>query len=97
MPPSPLHWMLADERQAITIEAVEEGLKIYENPVGVLTNNPPFDKQLFGLNRYLGLSVREPQNTFSKKLELSVYSRGMGAIGLPGDLSSSSRFVRAPL
>ena len=95
MPPSPLHWMLADERQAITIEAVEEGLKIYENPVGVLTNNPPFDKQLFGLNRYLGLSVREPQNTFSKKLELSVYSRGMGAIGLPGDLSSSSRFVRA--
>lgn len=95
MPPSPLHWMLADERQAITIEAVEEGLKIYENPVGVLTNNPPFDKQLFGLNRYLGLSVREPQNTFSKKLELSAYSRGMGALGLPGDLSSSSRFVRA--
>lgn len=90
-----LHWIIADSKKAITVEFVKEGLKIYDNPVGVLTNNPPFDGQMFNLNNYMGLSPREPENTFSEKLDLKSYSRGMGAIGLPGDLSSQSRFVRA--
>lgn len=93
-PVSQLHWILADKDEAITIEAVAEGLKIYDNPVGVLTNNPPFDKQMFRLNDYSYLSVEQPVNRFSKDLELKPYSRGMGALGLPGDLSSASRFVR---
>ena len=94
-PPSQLHWMLADRREAITVEAVREGLRIYDNPAGVLTNNPPFDRQLFRLNDYMGLSPREPENRFAPSLDLKVYSHGMGAMGLPGDLSSPSRFVRA--
>ena len=73
---------------------MKDGIKIYDNPVGVLTNNPPFDKQLFALNNYMNLSVKSPENTFAKGLNLQEYSRGMGAIGLPGDLSSQSRFVR---
>ncbi len=93
-PVSQLHWILADKDEAITIEAVAEGLKIYDNPVGVLTNNPPFDKQMFRLNDYSYLSAEQPVNRFSKDLELKPYSRGMGALGLPGDLSSASRFVR---
>lgn len=93
-PVSPLHWILADRDEAITIESVQEGLKIYDNPVGVLTNNPPFDKQLFRLNDYSYLSPEQPVNHFSKDLNLNLYSRGMGAMGLPGDLSSASRFVR---
>lgn len=93
-PVSQLHWILADKNEAITIEAVAEGLKIYENPVGVLTNNPPFDKQMFRLNDYSSLSPEQPVNRFAKDLELKPYSRGMGAFGLPGDLSSASRFVR---
>lgn len=93
-PVSQLHWILADKNEAITIEAVAEGLKIYENPVGVLTNNPPFDKQLFRLNDYSSLSPEQPVNRFAEDLELKPYSRGMGAFGLPGDLSSASRFVR---
>ena len=60
----------------------------------MLTNNPPFDEQMFRLNDYMHLSRKQPQNNFSDKLELKTYSRGMGAIGLPGDLSSQSRFVR---
>ena len=68
---------------------------IYDNPVGVLTNNPPFDEQLFQLNNYMHLSPKTPKNSFSDKLSLNAYSRGMGALGLPGDLSSQSRFVRA--
>ena len=95
MPVAQLHWLIADARGSVTVEAVEEGLKIYDNPVGVLTNNPPFDRQLFRLNDYMQLSPREPQNHFSGSLSLAPYSRGMGAIGLPGDLSSASRFVRA--
>jgi len=95
LPVSQLHWMIADQKEAVTVEAVEEGLRVYPNPIGVLTNNPPFDKQLFQLNNYMHLSPEEPENRFSELVELNHYSRGMGALGLPGDLSSQSRFVRA--
>ena len=95
MPLAQLHWIIADKNEAITVESIKDGIKIYDNPVGVLTNNPPFDKQMFNLNNYMNLSPKSPKNNFSDKLNLNMYSRGMGAIGLPGDLSSQSRFVRA--
>lgn len=95
LPASQLHWIIADRDSAITVEAVKDGLKIYDNPVGVLTNNPPFNEQMLNLNNYMHLTVRDPENRFSDKLNLKSYSRGMGALGLPGDLSSQSRFVRA--
>ena len=94
LPLSPLHWMISDDKSSIIVEPLENGLKIYDNPVGVLTNNPTFDMQLFNLNNYMSLSVKTPENNFSKNFELDTYSRGIGAIGLPGDLSSSSRFVK---
>lgn len=95
LPVSKLHWIIADRECAITVESVEEGVRVYDNPVGVLTNDPSFDKQLFSLNDYMSLSPCAPKNSFSEKLSLKAYSRGMGAIGLPGDVSSRSRFVRA--
>lgn len=95
LPLSQLHWIIADSDEAITVEPVKEGIKVYGNPVGVLTNNPPFDKQMFNLNNYMYLSNESHENTFAPQLNLESYSRGMGAIGLPGDLSSQSRFVRA--
>ena len=95
LPTAQLHWMIADKDQAIVVEYTHSGLGIYDNPAGVLTNNPPFPEQLFGLNNFMSLSPNEPENRFSEHLPLKRYSRGMGAIGLPGDLSSSSRFVRA--
>ena len=94
LPVAQLHWIISDREESITIESVKEGINIYENPVGILTNNPPFDKQMFNLNNYMHLSAKSPENNFSKDLNLTTYSRGMGAIGLPGDLSSQSRFVR---
>lgn len=94
-PNTTLHWMIADENRSIIVESEERGLKIYDNPVGVLTNSPTFDIQLYSLNDYVGLSREPAQNTFANQLNLTVYSRGMGAMGLPGDLSSKSRFVRA--
>lgn len=94
-PSAQLHWLIADQSGALTVESTADGLHVYDNSVGVLTNNPPFPMQLFRLNDYMGLSVRQPRNRFSVGLDLQAYSRGMGAIGLPGDLSSASRFVRA--
>ena len=94
LPLAQLHWIIADKEGAITVESVSDGLKIYDNPAGVLTNNPPFDEQMFNLNNYMHLSSKTPENLFSEKLPLKNYSRGMGALGLPGDLSSQSRFVR---
>ena len=94
LPATQLHWLLADQHQAVVIEPMADGLHIYDNPVGVLTNNPPFPQQLFQLNNYMSLSPRQPENRFAPQLPLVPYSRGMGALGLPGDLSSASRFVR---
>ena len=95
LPVAKLHWLIADREEAITVESLKDGLAVFDNPVGVLTNCPPFYEQMSRINDYMHLSPRQPQNNFSKKLTLHPYSRGMGAIGLPGDLSSSSRFVRA--
>ncbi|MDO4306740.1 MAG: choloylglycine hydrolase [Eubacteriales bacterium] len=95
MPLAMLHWIISDREESITVESMKDGLKVYENPVGVLTNNPPFDYQMFNLNNYISLTREEPVNRFSGEISLETYCRGMGAIGLPGDLSSSSRFVRA--
>ena len=94
LPTAQLHWIIADKSGCIIVESVSDGVKIYDNPVGVLTNNPPFPEQMFRLNDFMRLSPKSPENRFSKDLSLHTYSRGMGAMGLPGDLSSQSRFVR---
>lgn len=93
LPVTALHWSLSDTESSVVIESVEGHLRVFDNPIGVLTNNPPFEMQLFNLNNYMCLSNEEPKNTFVKGL--NCYSRGMGALGLPGDLSSQSRFVKA--
>ena len=95
LPLAPLHWMISDKTGALTIEQTADGLKIYDNPAGVLTNNPPFDYQMFNLNNYLNLTAQPPVNRFCSQLPLQPYCLGMGGLGLPGDLSSTSRFVRA--
>ena len=94
LPAAQLHWMIADKKECIVVECMADGLHIYDNPAGVLTNNPPFPQQMFLLNQYMHLSPKQPVNAFSKQLPLEQYSRGMGALGLPGDLSSASRFAR---
>ena len=79
-PLAQLHWIIADKNEAIIVESVKDGLKVYDNPVGVLTNNPPFDKQMFELNKYMNLSPKSPQNNFSDKLNMEYYGRGMGLL-----------------
>lgn len=95
LPLSPLHWLIADDKESIVIESDHGGLHVYSNPVGVLTNNPRFDKQLFNLNNYRNLSSATLENTFAGNIDLKDYSRGLGTRGLPGGMDSESRFVRA--
>ena len=95
LPLTPLHWMIADRNSSIVVESVKDGLNIYKNPVGVLTNSPSFDMQLFHLNNYMHLTNQMPKNLFAPDLDLKKYSNGMGALGMPGDWSSQSRFVKA--
>lgn len=96
LPISQLHWMIADRTGCLVLESTADGLHIYENPAKVLTNNPPFPEQMAHLNCYRLLSPATPaESSFAPGLNLPAMSRGMGAMGLPGDLSSPSRFVRA--
>lgn len=95
MPLAPLHWMMADREKCLVLEATAEGLQVYENPVGILTNNPPFSYHLTNLRNYLNLTPGVPENRFAAGLKLTPYGQGMGALGLPGDVSPASRFVRA--
>lgn len=95
MPLSPLHWMIADKEECIIMECIQDGIHIYENPYGVLTNNPPFPYYQMHLNNYLNLSSANPKNGFAPEIPLNTYGQGMGAIGLPGDYSPASRFVKA--
>ena len=95
MPLTALHWMISDEKDCIVLEQMKDGLKIYDNPIGVLTNNPPFPYHFTNMNNYMNLTPNMPNNSFSNKIPLQTYGRGMGAIGLPGDNSPASRFIRA--
>lgn len=95
MPVTDLHWMISDGNDCIVVEQMQDGLKVYDNPLGVLTNNPPFDYHLINVNNYINLTPNCAKNRFSNKINLSQYGQGMGALGLPGDTSPASRFVRA--
>lgn len=95
LPVSQLHFIVADKCESIVVESVKTGVEIYDNPVGVLSNNPTFPYHMMNLANYMNVSPHPAENRFSDKVNLCQYSRGMGAIGLPGDFSSQSRFVRA--
>lgn len=95
VPLAQLHFMFSDAKESLVVESVADGLKLYENPYHVMTNNPPFEFHRTNMNNYLNLSPKNGANQFSTQYPLSNYGVGMGALGLPGDVSSSSRFVRA--
>ena len=95
MPAGEMHYMFSDQNESIVVEQTKEGLKIYDNPLNVMTNNPTFDYHLMNINNYLNLNPKVEDTSFKTKLNLTPYGEGMGFIGLPGDNSPSSRLVRA--
>lgn len=95
LPLPPLHWHIADRERSIVLESTRNGMEIYDNPVGVLTNNPSFGFQTTNLCQYMNLTTSCPQNCFSNIKSLAPFGQGLGSFGLPGDYSPASRFVKA--
>lgn len=92
----PLHWIIADKwGECIVLEPTTEGLKVYDNPLGVMTNSPEFNWHLQNLRQYIGLRSQPYKSTQWGDLSLSAFGQGSGSIGLPGDFTPPSRFVRA--
>lgn len=93
---APLHYAVTDKSgKSIVIEYTKTGLKIFDNSVGVVTNNPTYDWHLTNLSNYINLT---PENLKGVEINGNKYgplSEGTGMLGLPGDFTSTSRFVRA--
>lgn len=94
LPCASLHWLIADKHESAVLEVTKEQTKLYDNPVGVLTNNPTFDYHLLNLHAYLGVNPNQPVDTLTK-LGLQPLGQGVGTVGLPGDYSPASRFIKA--
>lgn len=89
-----LHYLISDKDETITVEPINNKLLIYENKYGVLTNNPPYLSMIKKVKKYETLTNKEINISNIRKLKSKSYSSGEGAKGLPGDLTSSSRFIR---
>ncbi|KAB2731524.1 linear amide C-N hydrolase [Brucella intermedia] len=92
----PVHYTLHDTTGAsIVIEPVDGKLKVYDNPLSVLTNAPTFDWHMTNLRNYVNLS---PKNVKALKINnetIQQLGEGSGMLGVPGDMTPPSRFVRA--
>jgi choloylglycine hydrolase len=92
----PLHYMVSDANgRSLVLEYVDGALRVYNNPLGVLTNSPGFDWQTTNLRNYLFLSPHNPRPGNVGAVEFKPFGEGAGALGLPGDFTPPSRFVRA--
>ena len=93
---APLHWILQDRSgRCLTAEQTAAGLRLLENPVGVLSNSPDLPWHLTNLRSYAGLSPLPRPDARWEGAELSPFGQGSGGLGLPGDYTPPSRFVRA--
>lgn len=96
--PPPLHYIVYDRSgKSIVIEPLKEKLVVYENEIGVLTNSPTFDWQLTNLRNFINLTPYNVKPIQIRGLELAPFGQGSGMVGLPGDFTPPSRFVRAAL
>ena len=94
LPLAQLHWLIADREGSLTVESVAEGLRIYENPVGVLTNNPPFPMQMQNLANYRHLSPDPVEATFGPGLSLPQYKALYGKEFSPVQLAFIRNWVK---
>ena len=95
---SPLHFNITDATgSSIIIEYTANGVNVYDNKVGVLTNSPPYDWHMANLSNYLNLSPNNPGPISINSEPFSPIGQGAGMVGLPGDWSPPSRFVKCAL
>lgn len=93
---STVHWRFADiSGRQLVLEIIGGEPRFYENTLGVLTNSPGFDWQLTNLNNYVNLFPGAAPGQSLGVLRLSPFGSGSGFLGIPGDVTPPSRFVRA--
>ncbi|MEM7192119.1 MAG: choloylglycine hydrolase family protein [Pseudomonadota bacterium] len=95
---TPVHFFFRDKSgKSIVIEPIDGKLKVSDAPLGVITNSPPYDWHMANLNNYINLSVKDvkPKQLGPVKLELP--GTGAGLVGMPGDFTAPSRFIRAAI
>lgn len=94
--PIPLHYIVIDKNgHGLTIEPVKGKWAVYDNPIGVLTNSPGFDWHMTNLRNYINLTTFNIESKTLRGVELTPFGQGSGMVGLPGDFTPPSRFVRA--
>lgn len=94
LPVANLHWIVADATGAIVVECMEDGLRVWEDDVDVLTNEPNFGWHRQNLRNYLTLTDADPAPASWGGAELRAFGSGEGLRGVPGDYSGPSRFVK---
>ena len=93
---STVHWRFAEPSgRQLVLEIIKGELHFYENTLGVLTNSPSFEWHLTNLNNYVNLFPGTAPNQQLGNIELSSFGAGSGFLGIPGDVTPPSRFVRA--
>ena len=93
----PVHFRVVDATGAsVVIEPIDGKLRLYDDPLGVITNSPTFDWHLTNLSNYVGLRpMMEHPVTLGNGYTVQSFGQGSGFYGLPGDFTPPSRFVRA--
>jgi penicillin V amidase len=92
----PLHWIITDKTgKTAVLEITSSGYHLYDNEVGVMTNSPDFNWHLDNLAHYNHLQPTEAKSKTYGKYVAKLDGPGFGAVGLPGDFTSASRFIRA--
>ena len=92
----PFHWIVYDKSgKALVIEPLGGKLVVTDNPLGVLTNSPSFDWHMTNLRNYIALNPRDVPPVKIDGKTLQSFGMGAGMLGLPGDFTPPSRFVRA--
>lgn len=94
--PAPVHYIVSDPTgETIVIEVVGKETRIHESPLRVITNSPPYDWHMTNLRNYLNLSATSLPTQSVAETDFSPLGAGSGMLGLPGDFTPPSRFVRA--
>jgi choloylglycine hydrolase len=94
----PLHYIVYDQSgKCIVIEPIKGKLRVYDNPLGVLTNSPTFKWHMSNLSNYVNLSPINPGPVNINNTTLETFSQSTGLHGLPGNFSSPARFIRASI
>lgn len=90
----PAHAAIYDAKgNGIVVEFYDDKINVYDN-MGVMTNSPKYDWHVTNVSNYINLSTENPKPELVNGYSFSAFGQGSGAIGLPGDASPPSRFVK---